>query len=139
MPKNFNFNQGILKNSVLLFEILGAYSGLLLEYQKTFNSNIDKFVEYNVKSKYENGYFEGKNIFIKLIRFLFLFFIEVVFFRTIIEYWIKNNLEGKNKFIYLSFAYNLKGFFFFFIMKKVLEKLRLINTKIFEEDNDENN
>jgi hypothetical protein len=115
MPKNFNFNQGILKNSVLLFEILGAYSGLLLEYQKTFNSNIDKFVEYNVKSKYENGYFEGKNIFIKLIRFLFLFFIEVVFFRTIIEYWIKNNLEGKNKFIYLSFAYNLKGFFFFLL------------------------
>ena len=136
-PNDFNANQGILKNCIFLFEILGAYSGLLLEYKKTFNSDIDKFVEYNVKSKYEYGYFEGQNAFIKLIRFLFLFFIEILFFRTIIEFWLKNNLEGTIRFISLSLTYFFKGFFFFFIMKKILGKLHLINDKIFEKDDDD--
>lgn len=134
IPKNLNFNKEILDNGILLFEIFGAYCGLLLELKITFNSKYDLFIFYNVKGKNGNGYFEEKGPFIKLIRFLLLFFIEIVFFKTIIEFWIQHNLWGWLRFLSLSIVYFFKGIFFFYIMKIILRKLGLINDKIFEED-----
>ena len=133
ISKDFNSSKEILKNCIQLFEGLGAYCGILLEFKITFNSDYNIFARYNIKSKNDECYFEGKGQFIKLIRFLFLYFIEMVFFKTIIEFWIKNNLEGWNQFLSLSFVFFLKGIFFFYIIKIILGKLGLFNEKILEE------
>ena len=134
IPKDFNSSKEILKNCEQLLEVLGAYSGILLEFKISFNSDYTKFARYNIKSKNEESYFEGKGPIIKLLRFLFLYFIEIVFFRTIIEFWMKNNLEGWIRFISLSFVFFFKGIFFFYIMKIIMIKLGLTNDRIFQEE-----
>ena len=137
IPKDLNSSKEILNDCVLLFEILGAYLGLLLEYKITFKSNDVKFSLYNVKSKNGEGYFQEKGPLIKLVRFLLLFFIEVVFFKTIIEFWIRHNLGDWLRFLFLLVLYFLKGIFYFYFMKIIMNKLGLINDKIFDEEFDE--
>ena len=134
IPKNINSSKDILNNCILIFEIIGAYCGLLLEYKKNFNSDDNKFTLYNVKGKNGEGYFEEKSGIIKLIRFILLFLIEYIFFKAIIEFWIKNNLNGWIQFFSLSFVTFFKGFFFFYLMKIIMGKLGLINNRIFDED-----
>ena len=133
MPKDLNINKEIVKNSYELFEILGAYFGLLLEYKLVFKSNDEKFCLFNIKSKNSEGYFQQSGM-IKLLRFVLLFTIEIVFFRTIIEFWIKHNLKGWLEYLSLSIVVFLKGLFFFYYMKIIMRKLGLINNKIFEEN-----
>ena len=79
-----------------LYEILGAYVGLFFEYKKTFNSNDIKFTLYNVKGKNGEGYYEEKGPIIKLIRFLLLFLIEIVFFKSIVSCVISFNKIEKS-------------------------------------------
>ena len=139
IPKNINSSKEMLSNCIHLYEILGAFVGLFFEYKKTFNSNDIKFTLYNVKGKNGEGYYEEKGPIIKLIRFLLLFLIEIVFFKTIIEYWIKHNLHDYwVQFFSLSFVFFFKGVFFFYYMKIIMSKLGLINNKIFEEETNEN-
>lgn len=137
IPKDFNQSKEILKECILFFELLGAYYGLLLEYKITFKSVEYKFIFYNIKSK--NGYLynQEQGAIINILRFLFLFFTENLFFRTFIEFWVKNNLKGNTQLLVLSLVYFFKGIFFFFIMKIILRKLKLTNNKIFEEEDDD--
>ena len=137
IPKDLNFSKEILKNVILLFEILGAYFGLLLEYKITFDSSDVKFTLYNVNSKNKEKYNDDESGIKKLIRFLLLYFIEIVFFKTIIEFWVKHNLKGWIEIIVLSLIYFFKGIFFFYIMKIILNKIKLTNNKIFEETDEE--
>ena len=137
IPKDFNQSEEILKECILFFELLGAYFGLLLEYKITFKSVEYKFIYYNVKSKNGELYNQEQGCIINILRFLFLFFTENLFFRTIIEFWVKNNLKGNLQLFVLSVVYFFKGIFFFFIMKIILRKLRLTNNKIFEEEEDD--
>ena len=137
IPKDLNSSKEMLNDCVLLFEILGAYFGLLLEYKIGFNSNDVKFTLYNVKSKNGESYFQEKSPIIKLIRFLLLFFIEVLFFRTIIEFWIKHNLGNLLRFLSLLVLFFFKGIFYFYFMKIIMKKLGLINDKIFDEEFEE--
>ncbi len=137
IPKDLNFSKEILKNVIQLFEILGAYSGLLLEYKVTFNSSDVKFTLYNVNSKNKEKYNDDESGIKKLIRFLLLYFIEIVFFKTIIEFWVKHNLKGWIEIIILSLSYFFKGIFFFYFMKIILNKVKLTNNKIFEETDEQ--
>jgi hypothetical protein len=137
IPKDLNSSKEMLNDCVLLFEILGAYLGLILEYKISFKSNDVKFTLYNVKSKNGESYFQEKGPIIKLIRFLLLFFIEVLFFRTIMEFWIKHNLGNWLRFLSLLVLYFFKGIFYFYFMKIIMNKLGLINDKIFDEEFDE--
>ena len=137
IPKDLNFSKEILKNVIQLFEILGAYSGLLLEYKVTFNSSDVKFTLYNVNSKNKEKYNDDESGIKKLIRFLLLYFIEIVFFKTIIEFWVKHNLKGWIEIIILSLSYFFKGIFFFYFMKIILSKVKLTNNKIFEETDEQ--
>ena len=131
IPNDFNISTEILKNCSLLFETLGAYFGILIEYKFTFKSNGKKFSAYNVQSKESEKYNDDCNPIKKLIIFLLLFFIEYIFFKTIIEFWIKHYYQGTNQFIALSGELFLKGIFFFFIMKRLMSKIGLLNNKIF--------
>ena len=137
IPKDFNQSREILKECILFFELLGAYCGLLLEYKITFKSVEYKFIFYNVKSKNGELYNQEQGAIINILRFLFLFFTENLFFRTFIEFWVKNNLKGNFQLLVLSLVYFFKGIFFFFIMKIILRKLKLTNNKIFEEEDDD--
>ena len=71
---------------------------------------------------------------IAIVVFLLLFFIEYIFFKTIIQFWIKNYFEGYNQFIALSVEQFIKGIFFFFIMKRIMSKIGLLNNAIFNND-----
>ena len=134
IPTDFNLSTEILKNCSLLFETLGAYFGILIEYAYTFNSNKEKFLTYNVKSKDRKRYNENSNPMKNLVVFLLLFFIEYIFFKTIIEFWIKNYFDGTNQFIAMSVELFFKGIFFFYIMKRIMSKIYLLNNDIFSSD-----
>ena len=134
IPTDFNLSTEILKNCSLLFETLGAYFGILIEYAYTFNSNKEKFLTYNVKSRDKQRYNENSNPIKNLIVFLLLFFIEYIFFKTIIEFWIKNYFVGTNQFIAMSVELFFKGIFFFYIMKRLMSKICLLNNDIFSRD-----
>ena len=134
IPSDFNLSTEILKNCSLLFETLGAYFGILIEYKFTFNSNKEKFLTYNVKSRDKQRYNENSNPIKNLIVFLLLFFIEYIFFKTIIEFWIKNYFVGTNQFIAMSVELFFKGIFFFYIMKRLMSKICLLNNDIFSRD-----
>mgnify|MGYP002625522711 CR=1 FL=1 len=137
IPKDFNQSNEILKECIKFFELLGAYFGLLLEYKITFKSVEHRFIFYNVKSKSGEQYNQEQGAIINILRFLFLFFTEYLFFKAIFEFWVKNNLKGNFQLLVLSLVYFFKGIFFFFIMKIILRKLRLTNNKIFEDDDDD--
>ena len=122
IPNDFNLSTEILKNCSLLFETLGAYFGILIEYIYTFNSNKEKFLTYNVKSRDKKRYNENSNPIKNLVVFLLLFFIEYIFFKTIIEVWIKNYFDGINQFIAMSVELFFKGIFFFYVMKRLINK-----------------
>ena len=134
IPTDFNLSTEILKNCSLLFETLGAYFGILIEYAYTFNSNKEKFLTYNVKSRDRKRYNENSNPMKNLVVFLLLFFIEYIFFKTIIEFWIKNYFDGTNQFIAMSVELFFKGIFFFYIMKRIMSKIYLLNNDIFASD-----
>ena len=134
IPTDFNLSTEILKNCSLLFETLGAYFGILIEYAYTFNSNKEKFLTYNVKSRDRKRYNENSNPMKNLVVFLLLFFIEYIFFKTIIEFWIKNYFDGINQFIVMSVELFFKGIFFFYIMKRIMSKIYLLNNDIFASD-----
>ena len=134
IPTDFNLSTEILKNCSLLFETLGAYFGILIEYAYTFNSNKEKFLTYNVKSRDRKRYNENSNPMKNLVVFLLLFFIEYIFFKTIIEFWIKNYFDGTNQFIAMSVELFFKGIFFFYIMKRIMSKIYLLNNDIFSSD-----
>ena len=136
IPKDLNFSKEILKNGILIFEILGAYYGLLLEYKYTFKSNDIKFTLYNVYSRNKEKYNDDGRIK-RLVTFFLLYFIETLFFRTIIEFWIKHNLKKWIEISALSIVFFIKGIFFFYIMKIFLSKVNLTNNKIFEDTVDE--
>jgi hypothetical protein len=136
IPKNLNFTKDILYNCIFVFEILGSYYGIILEYRDTFKSKDAKFTLYNVFSRNKERYTDDGKIK-KLVRFLLLFFIETLFFKTIIEFWIKHNLKRLFKIYALSLVFFLKGIFFFYIMKRFLSKVNLTNNKIFEESFDD--
>ena len=132
IPDDINLSTEILKNCSLLFEVLGVYCGILLEFKITFKSKEQKFLFYNVNSKENQRYNEECNQFNKLIIFLLLFFIEFLVFKTLIEFWIKNHLDGIYQFSALSIELFLKGIFFFYIMKRLMSKIGLLNNIIFE-------
>ena len=132
IPDDINLSTEILKNCSLLFEVLGVYCGILLEFKITFKSKEQKFLFYNVNSKENQRYNEECNQFNKLIIFLLLFFIEFLVFKTLIEFWIKNHLDGIYQFSALSIELFLKGIFFFYIMKRSMSKIGLLNNIIFE-------
>ena len=134
IPTDFNLSTEILKNCSLLFETLGAYFGILIEYAYTFNSNKEKFLTYNVKSRDRKRYNENSKPMKNLVVFLLLFFIEYIFFKTIIEFWIKNYFDGTNQFIAMSVELFFKGIFFFYIMKRIMSKIYLLNNDIFSSD-----
>ena len=135
IPNDFNLSTEILKNCSLLFETLGAYFGILIEYIYTFKSNKEKFLTYNVKSRDKKRYNENSNPIKNLVVFLLLFFIEYIFFKTIIEVWIKNYFDGINQFIAMSVELFFKGIFFFYVMKRLMSKICLLNNDIFSNDN----
>ena len=70
-----------------------------------------------------------------IVVFLLLFFIEYIFFKTIIEVWIKNYFDGINQFIAMSVELFFKGIFFFYVMKRLMSKICLLNNDIFSNDN----
>ena len=134
IPNDFNLSTEILKHCSLLYETLGVYFGILLEFKITFNSKTQSFLAYNVTSKENERYNDNCNPIKKLVVFLLLFFIEYIFFKTIIQFWIKNYFEGYNQFIALSVEQFIKGIFFFFIMKRIMSKIGLLNNAIFNND-----
>ena len=133
IPNDFNISTEILKNCSLLFEVLGVYCGILLEFKITFKSK-EKFLYYNVNSKENRNqrYNENINHFKKIIIFLLLFFIEYLVFKTLIEFWIKNHFDGVYQFSVLSIELFLKGIFFFYIMKRLMSNIGLLNNTIFK-------
>ena len=133
IPNDFNISTEILKNCSLLFEVLGVYCGILLEFKITFKSK-EKFLYYNVNSKENRNqrYNEDINHFKKIIIFLLLFFIEYLVFKTLIEFWIKNHFDGVYQFSALSIELFLKGIFFFYIMKRLMSNIGLLNNTIFK-------
>ena len=132
IPNDFDLPTEILINCSRLFETLGAYSGILLEFKITFKSKEQKFLFYNVNSKENQRYNEECNQFNKLIIFLLLFFIEFLVFKTLIEFWIKNHFDGVYQFSALSIELFLKGIFFFYIMKRLMSNIGLLNNTIFK-------
>ena len=131
IPDDFTISTEILKNCSLLFETLGAYFGILLEYRITFKSKESKFLPYNVRSRKNEGYNENISQWKKIILFLLLFFTEYIIFKSIIEFWIKNHSEGIYLFVALSLELFFKGIFFFYIMKRFLSKIGFLNNDIF--------
>ena len=132
IPNDFNISTEILKNCSLLFETLGLYSGILLEFKITFRSKEQKFTFYNVKSRTNERYNEESNHFNKLIIFLLLFCTEYFFFKTLLEFWIKNHFDGIYLFAALSIELFLKSIFFFYLMKRIMSKIGLLNNVVFK-------
>ena len=132
IPDDYNLASEILQDCSLIFEVLGTYIAFLLEYNITFKKKQEKFLAYNIKSKDKDRYNENCGVFKKIVIFLFLFLIEYVLFKMIIEFFIKNYLEGTIKFAILSFELFLKGIFYFYVMKRLLTKIGLMNDKIFK-------
>ena len=131
IPDDINLSAEILKNCSLLFETLGTYAGILLEFKITFKSKEKPFLSYNVTSRKNERYNENCSPYKKILIFLLLFFIEYIFFKMIIEFWIKKYFEGIEQFLALSIELFIKGIFFFFILKILMRKVGLLNNKIF--------
>ena len=131
MPDDYSLSSEILQHCSLLFEVLGTYTAFILEYKILFKKNETKFLRYNIKSKEQERYNEHSGFIKKLVIFLLLFLIEYVIFKMIIEFWIINFFKGIIQFLILSLELFLKGIFYFYIMKRLMTKIGLMNDIIF--------
>ena len=131
IPKNFEEADETLKNSVYIFEFCGAYLGMYFEYVYYHKRNLIIFLEYNVSSKDKKEY-NTVSLGQKLIIFILMCLCEIVFFRTILEFWVNNNLEGTSHNFFICLVLFFKGFFNFFIMKMIIIKIGLTNQYIID-------
>ena len=133
LKKNNNefINQNYLSQTIL-FELLGYYIGILLEYVINFNCNDNLFCRYNVKEKNENEMFNStKN--------------DVSFFRLLLfcfsDYYLTKAIPTDIDFLDCSSYINLllclplihrvlKGIILFFVLKYVIRFLGLSNEDI---------
>ena len=120
-----------MKNSVYIFEFCGAYLGMYFEYVYYHKRNLIIFLEYNVSSKDKKEY-NTVSLGQKLIIFILMCLCEIVFFRTILEFWVNNNLEGTSHNFFICLVLFFKGFFNFFIMKMIIIKIGLTNQYIID-------
>ena len=131
----YSLDFNMYTKSMIFFEFLGCYLGIYLEYKIIFKENIELFIRYNIKSKY-NELFNKTSKFKSFIRFLIYYLLEIIIFKNIFpyNYKIKNNLFEKESFTFqiflLFFLTIFKGIFFFFILKRMIIYLKLTNEKI---------
>ena len=114
-----------------IFEFIGCYFGVFLEYKVYFNNDLSLFSQYNIRER--KGYVFNRTSRRKsFVRFLLCYFIQILFFNKIMP-------SGKDfDFEYGILIYNIikifllcfQGFFFFFIMKRILVKLNLTNEEL---------
>ena len=131
IPDDYSLTSEILQRCSLIFEVLGTYMAFLLEYNITFKKKEARFLSYNIKSKEEERYNDNSGFIKKVIIFLLYFTIDYVCFKMIIEFFIINYFKGTILFLILSSELFLKGIFYFYIMKRLLTKIGLMNNKIF--------
>ena len=136
--KNHFVNQNYLSQTIL-FEFLGYYIGMLLEYLLNFKSNDVLFERYNIKEVNKNGIdmFNHTKNDISFFRFLFFCFVD--YYLTIT---IPTNIEFLDCSSYVNLIFSLpllyrslKGILIFFILKFTIRFLGLTNENINEHYN----
>ena len=134
--KSNNFiNQNYLSQTIL-FEFLGYYIGMLLEYLINFKSNDIFFDKYNIKEVNINGIemFNHTKRDVSLFRFLLFCFIDYYLTLT-----IPTNIDFLDCSSYINLIFSLplfyrtlKGILIFFVLKFTIRFLGLTNEKINE-------
>ncbi len=140
----FKFANESYSKSTRLWEFLGYYWGLGLEYKFIFKNEFERFYMYNVKS--ENHMFKGlssdKNF--KTLKTILRIFIMYMFYMLLLEKSImtKQMENNEHSILYcivigLIIPYICQGIINFFILKKLLVYMKLTN-EIVNENTDEN-
>ena len=129
-----SLDNNMYTKSMIFFEFLGCYLGIFLEFKYIFKENIDLFMRYNIKSKY-NELFNDTSKFKSFIRFLIFYLLEIILFKSIFPYnytiskkFEKYSLEVEICFLFVISIF--KGIFFFFILKRLIIYFKLTNEKI---------
>ena len=136
--KNHFVNQNYLSQTIL-FEFIGYYIGMLLEYILNFRCNDILYERYNIKAINKKGIdmFNQTKSDISFFRFLLFCFVD--YYLTIT---IPTNIEFLDCSSYANlisslplFYRSLKGILIFFILKFTIRFLGLTNENIIEDYN----
>ena len=125
------FFSGRDMKSFQLFEFIGCYFGVFLEYKIYFNHDLSLFSQYNINER--KGYVFNRTSRRKsFIRFLLCYFIQILFFNKIMPSGKDFNFQfgGLIYIIIKIFLLFFQGFFSFFILKRILVKLKLTNEEL---------
>ncbi len=133
LKKNNNefINQNYLSQTIL-FELLGYFMGILLEYMINFNCNDNLFCRYNVKGKNENEMFNSTKNDVSFFRLLLFCFSDYYLTKA-----IPTDIDFMDCSSYLNLLLCLplinrilKGIILFFVLKYVIRFLGLSNEDI---------
>lgn len=135
----FAFDNESYTKSPRIFEFLGYYYGVWLEYKIVFKSNYNLFTRYNLKSKYQIEKFNETDWLRSCIRILIMYFMHIIIVsKLILSKYYKPPEESMaySIVVRLIIPYFLEGIFNFFILKSLIRHLRLTNELIFKNDLD---
>ena len=138
-----NVNNYINLNYIMLskvFELLGFYLAIYLEYLLIFNLNFSNYVRYNIKERNLNGIemFNNTSKDVSLFRFILICFIDFYLQDLILnkyKIYSVNKLRFDN-YLHLIWSLNIfsltfHGIIVFFVIKNLLRYFGMTNENIF--------
>jgi membrane-associated phospholipid phosphatase len=135
----FAFDNESYTKSPRIYEFLGYYYGVWLEYIIIFKSNYNLFTRYNLKSKYQTEKFNDTDWLRSIIRIVIMYLMHIIIVsKLILSKYYKPPEESMaySVVVRLIIPYFLEGIFNFFILKTMMRHLRLTNEHIFRNELD---
>jgi hypothetical protein len=133
----FAFDNESYTKSTRIFEFLGYFYGVWLEYKLVFGENYVSFTRYNLISKYSRDKFNDTDYIRTVFRVTLMYLAHVIIVsRLILSKYVNPPNESivYSIILRLIIPYFLEGIFNFFILKSLMRHLRLTNEHIFRLD-----
>jgi hypothetical protein len=133
----FAFDNESYTKSTRIFEFLGYFYGVWLEYLLIFGQNYSTFTRYNLVSKYSRDKFNDTDYIRTIFRITLMYLGHVIIVSRLI---LSKYVNPPNESIVYSIGmrliipYFFEGIFNFFILKSLMRHLRITNEHIFRFD-----
>jgi len=124
----FSFDHESYTKSTRIFEFLGYFLGIYLEYVVVFSDDYEKFANYNIDSKYEM--FNKTSNIKTLIRVLIMFVNHCYIISSFIMNKYQKTPEESmfySMMVRLTIPYFFEGIFNFFVLKLAMRFINLTN------------
>jgi hypothetical protein len=127
----FAFDNESYTKSTRIFEFLGCYYGVWLEYRIIFQKKFNLFYKYNIRSKHEK--FNDTDLIRTSLRIMIMYFGHIIISSRLTLNKYKKPTEEPiiySILIRLILPYLIEGIFNFFILKEIMRHLGITNETI---------